>query len=266
MDIQVSELYFTFRGGSEVLRGISLEIRAGSRIALLGQNGAGKTTLVKHLNGLLKPTRGDVRIGDWNTREHSIAQFARRVGFVFQNPDDQLFKTSVAAEVAFGPTNLKLDAAEISRRVGGALEVCALQEVRDAHPYDLASWQRRWVAIASVVAMQTPIVILDEPTTGQDAFGLARLAELLDEWKRAGVTVIAVTHDIDFAAEQFPELMVMTQGQVLARGDAEILNEPALTERAALDAPQLTQLARALGWQRAPVTVDAFCAELAAKK
>ncbi len=265
MNIQISDLHFSYPNGAQVLNGISLEIRAGSRIALLGQNGAGKTTLVKHLNGLLKPSRGDVHIGDWNTREHSIAQMARRVGFVFQNPDDQLFKTSVQDEIAFGPTNLKLDATEISKRVARATEWCALENVRDAHPYDLAPWQRRWVAIASVVAMQTPIVVLDEPTTGQDAFGLARLAELLDEWERAGVTVIAVTHDIDFAAEQFPELLVLVQGQVLARGDAQVFADNVLLDRAALDAPQLMRLARALGWSETPVDVGAFCDMFAAR-
>lgn len=262
LNIQISDLHFSYPNGAQVLNGIALEIRAGSRIALLGQNGAGKTTLIKHLNGLLKPSRGDVRVGDWNTREHSIAQIARRVGFVFQNPDDQLFKTSVHDEIAFGPTNLKLDATEISKRVARAMELCALENVRDAHPYDLAPWQRRWVAIASVVAMETPIVVLDEPTTGQDAFGLARLAALLDEWERAGVTVIAVSHDIDFAAEQFPELLVMAQGQVLARGDAEIFADEIILERAALDAPQLMRLARALGWNKLPVNVKDFAATL----
>lgn len=258
MNIQISNLDFTYPNGVHALQRVSLEIRAGSRIVLLGQNGAGKTTLVKHLNGLLKPSRGDVLIGDWNTREHSIAQLARRVGFVFQNPDDQLFKTSVQDEIAFGPTNLKLDAAEISKRVALAIEWCGLENVRDAHPYDLAPWQRRWVAIASVVAMQTPMVVLDEPTTGQDAFGLARLAALLDEWTRAGVTVIAVTHDIDFAVEQFPELLVMAQGQVIARGDASVLEDESVLERAALDAPQLMRLVRGLGWQETPVTVENF--------
>ncbi len=262
MHIGISNLEFSYPNGAPVLRGVSLDIRAGSRVALLGQNGAGKTTLIKHLNGLLKPTRGDVRVGDWNTREHSIAQMARRVGFVFQNPDDQLFKTRVEDEIAFGPTNLKLDAAEISRRVTCALELCALESVREAHPYDLAPWQRRWVAIASVVAMQTPIVVLDEPTTGQDVLGLAHLANLLDEWQRAGVTVIAVTHDVDFAAEQFEELIVMAQGQIIARGDARVFADETILTRAALDAPQLMRLAKGLGWGEMAVRVEDFCALL----
>lgn len=263
MNIVISNIAFTYPDGTEALRGVSLEIPAGSRVALLGQNGAGKTTLVKHLNGLLKPTHGNVEIGDWNTREHSIAQMARRVGFVFQNPDDQLFKTSVADEIAFGPTNLKLDPTEISKRVNRAMALCGLENVRDVHPYDLQPWQRRWVAIASVVAMQTPIVVLDEPTTGQDASGLARLADLLNEWKRQEVTVIAVTHEIDLAAEEFGQLIVMAQGQVIARGGAGVFMETSVLERAALNAPQLMRLARALNWQGTAVRVEDFCDLLA---
>lgn len=264
MNIQISNLQFSYPNGTPALRGVSLTIPAGSRIALLGQNGAGKTTLVKHLNGLLKPTQGDVQIGDWNTREHTIAQLAQRVGFVFQNPDDQLFKSSLQEEVAFGPTNLLRaqkradDTAEIKQRVIRALQLCGLENVSETHPYDLPPWQRRWVAIASVIAMQTPIVVLDEPTTGQDAFGLQRLTALLDEWQQTGVTVIAVTHDIDFAAEQFHDLLVMAQGIILARGDAHIFADASLLERAALDAPQLMRLAKVLGLPNPPATAEAF--------
>jgi energy-coupling factor transport system ATP-binding protein len=258
LNITVSNLFFTYPTGVEALRGISLDIRAGAQIALLGQNGAGKTTLVKHWNGLLKPTRGSVRIGDWDTREHSIAQLARRVGFVFQNPDDQLFKTRVWDEIAVGPTNLKFAPEEIKTRVEHALAMCELDTVREQHPYDLPLWQRRWVAIASVIAMQTPIVILDEPTTGQDAFGLARLARLLDDWRAKNVTVIAVTHDVDFAVEHFSDICVMAQGQVVARGAPRLFADADIVTRAALDMPQLMRLAQALHWTALPVRADAF--------
>lgn len=263
MEIHIRDLTYTYPAGLEALRGISLDIRAGARIALLGQNGAGKTTLVKQLNGLLKPTRGTVHIGDWDTRERSVAQLARRVGFVFQNPDDQLFKTRVWDEVAVGPLNLKLEAVET--RVAEALRLCELEELRDAHPYDLSPAQRRWVAIASVAAMQTPVVILDEPTTGQDAFGLARLMHLLEEWRVRNVTVIAVTHDVDFAAEQFDELCLMANGQILARGDGAVFADAEAVTGAALDPPQLMRLARALGWQERVERATVFCDMFAAR-
>lgn len=259
MDIQIHDLTYAYPNGVQALREITLEIRAGARLALLGQNGAGKTTLVKHLNGLLKPTRGAVRIGDWDTRAFSVAQLARRVGFVFQNPDDQLFKTRVYDEVAVGPTNLNLAPEAIETRVENALRVCELDALRDAHPYDLSLAQRRWVAIASVVAMQTPIVVLDEPTTGQDAFGLARLARLLDEWRAQNVTVIVVTHDVDFAAEHFDDLCLMAQGQVVARGAVHVFADAKDVARAALELPQLMRLAHALGWAQAVARVEEFC-------
>lgn len=263
MDIQFQDLDYTYPTGVEALRGISLEIRAGARVVLLGQNGAGKTTLVKLLNGLLKPTRGMVSIGGWDTRDRTVAQLARRVGFVFQNPDDQLFKTRVWDEVAVGPLNLKLDAVET--RVREALRLCELDALRDAHPYDLSPSARRWVAIASVAAMQTPVVILDEPTTGQDALGLARLVRLLEAWRAHGVTVIAVTHDVDFAVEQFDDLILMSNGQVLARGGSAVFADDKNVTRAALDSPQLMRLARALGWEERVERVTAFCDVFAAR-
>ncbi len=258
LDLIISDLHFTYPNGVDALVSVSLNIRAGAQVALLGQNGAGKTTLVKHLNGLLKPTRGSVRVGDWDTHEHSVAQMARRVGFVFQNPDDQLFQTRVWDEIAFGPKNLKLAPEDIMARVEYALVMCELESVRGAHPYDLPLWQRRWVAIASVVAMQTPAVVLDEPTAGQDAIGLARLARLLEEWRKRKVTVVAVTHDVDFAAEHFSDLCLMAQGQVIARGDARVFGAENLITRAALDPPQLMQLARALELRTIPLRADEF--------
>jgi len=262
MEIQIRDLTYTYPGGAQALRGVTLDIASGAQLALLGQNGAGKTTLVKHLNGLLKPTGGSVRIGDWDTREHTIAHLAARVGFVFQNPDDQLFKTRVWDEVAFGPTSLRIEANEITARVGHALELCGLHDHRDAHPYDLMPWQRRWVAIAGVVVMQTPIVVLDEPTLGQDAAGLIRLVELFRYWRTLGTTVLAITHDVDFAVEQFPELLLMAHGEVIGRGDGSILADSARTRSAALDPPQLMRLANALGWQTHPFSEQGFLTAL----
>lgn len=266
MDISINEVEFTYPNGIQALRGVSLEIAVGARTALLGQNGAGKTTLVKLLNGLVKPTRGSVRIGDWDTKDHSIAQLARRVGFVFQNPDDQLFKTRVRDELAFGPTQLKLTASEIETRVQAAMERCGLTPFADAHPYDLPPWQRRWVAIASVLAMQTPIIVFDEPTTGQDAAGLSRLAGLLDELRRQGISVIAVTHDVDFAAAHFPDLVLMAQGRVVAKGNSIVFSETDIVAEAGLDAPQLMRLSQSLGWEEQPATDSDFLAVYRARK
>jgi energy-coupling factor transport system ATP-binding protein len=258
VDVQIDDIWYSYPNGVNAVRGVSLAIPAGARLALLGQNGAGKTTLVKHINGLVKPTRGAVRVGDWDTREHSIARLSRRVGFVFQNPDEQLFKTRVLDEVAFGPSTMRLDAREVERRVRQTLEQCDLENFAEAHPYDLPPWQRRWVAIASTLALQSPVLIFDEPTTGQDAEGLARLRRVLDELTRRGVTLITVTHDVDFAAENFPEIVIMANGIVLERGTPEILSHQQVLTRAGLDAPQLMRLARALNWAEQPPNEDEF--------
>lgn len=253
MNIEVRGLSFSYPGGRPALREIDLDIGAGARVALLGPNGAGKTTLAKHLIGLLKPSRGRVRVGDWDTREHTVAQMARRVGFAFQNPDDELFRTRVWDQVAFGPTNLRLAPDQVDERVRRALEWCGLEGSEDQHPYDLAPWQRRWVALASVVALGTPIVVLDEPETGQDAHGLSRLVSVMERLGREGVTVVVVTHDLDFAMEYFAEFVLLAGGRLVARGDASVLSDEQLLARANMDPPQLVQLARALGIH-APVT------------
>ena len=153
MSISINNVVFAYPNGVRALRRISLSISPGERVAIIGQNGSGKTTLAKHLNGLLRPTAGSVTVGGWNTRERTVAQMARRVGFVFQNPSEQIFKSRVADEVAFGPHNLKLEPAVVAERVQGALEQTGLAGVHDSHPYDLLMAQRKWVAIASVLAM-----------------------------------------------------------------------------------------------------------------
>jgi energy-coupling factor transport system ATP-binding protein len=168
----ISDLYFTYPAGVDALRGISLTIESGEQVAIVGQNGAGKTTLVKHLNGLLQPTRGQVLIGDWNTREHSVAKLARRVGYVFQNPDEQLFSKNVGTEVAFGPRNLGYDGDQVQALVRDALAMTELSDKTETNPYDLSATWRKMVALASIISMDTDIVIFDEPTTGQDALNI----------------------------------------------------------------------------------------------
>jgi len=148
-------------------------------VAIVGENGAGKTTLAKHLNGLLKPGEGRVTIGDWDTREHTVAKMAARIGYVFQNPDDQIVERTVGDEVAFGPRRLGQPEAERQANVAAALEMVGLTSVTTIHPYDLTAAQRKLVTLASVLAMQTPIVIFDEPTMGQDAGGMVLIGGIV---------------------------------------------------------------------------------------
>ncbi len=250
MNIEISNLQFSYPTGVQALRGISLTIDSGEQVAIVGQNGAGKTTLVKHLNGLLQPTSGEVRIGDWDTREHSVAKLARRVGYVFQNPDEQLFSKNVGTEVAFGPKNLGYSSEQIQSQVKDALALTELSDKTETNPYDLSPTWRKMVAIASIIAMDTPIVIFDEPTTGQDAANIARIANAIKVLRERGKTVITITHDIDFCAENFERVIAMSQGLVLLDGKAnDVLGQEEILATTYVDPPQLTRLGKRLGFK-----------------
>jgi energy-coupling factor transport system ATP-binding protein len=250
MKIEVSKLEFTYPAGVQALRGISLAIEFGEQVAIVGQNGAGKTTLVKHLNGLLQPTSGYVRIGDWDTKEHSVAKLARRVGYVFQNPDEQLFSKNVGTEVAFGPRNLGYPYEHVQALVKDALGMTELSDKTETNPYDLSPTWRKMVALASIIAMDTDVVIFDEPTTGQDATNIARIANVIKVLRERGKTVITITHDIDFCAENFERVIAMSQGLILLDGQANhVLGQEEVLATTYVDPPQLTRLGKRLGFK-----------------
>lgn len=263
MNLLVEDVRFTYPGGAEALRGVTLRVESGEAVAIVGENGAGKTTLVKQFNGLLKPTHGRVTIDEWDTREHTVARMAARVGFVFQNPDDQIVERSVEEEVAFGPRRLGQSPDEVADNIAAALEQVELTAQAKTHPYDLTAPQRKLVTLASVLAMRTPIVVFDEPTMGQDARGVALIGKILEDLKAKGSTVIIITHDIDFCAAHFERVVVMADGQVLADGPAaEVLSRADLLATTNVEPPQLIRLAQALQLPGAPLTVDAFVAAL----
>jgi len=263
MNIEISNLQFTYPTGVQALRGISLVIESGEQVAIVGQNGAGKTTLVKHLNGLLQPTAGYVRIGDWDTKEHSVAKLARRVGYVFQNPDEQLFSKAVGVEVAFGPRNLGYSSEQVQALVKDALAMTELSDKTETNPYDLSSTWRKMVALASVIAMDTDIVIFDEPTTGQDAANIARIANVIQLLHERGKMVITITHDIDFCAENFERVIAMSQGQILLDGKAnDVLGQEEVLARTYVDPPQLTRLGKRLGFKETVRNHEEFLAVL----
>ena len=263
MKVEIRDLHFTYPTGVEALRGITLTIESGEQVAIVGQNGAGKTTLVKHLNGLLTPTEGEVRIGGWDTKKQPVSKLARRVGYVFQNPDEQLFSKNVETEVAFGPRNLKLDDEQIQSLVKDALAMAELSDKTETNPYDLSPTWRKMVALASVISMDTDIVVFDEPTTGQDALNIARIANVIRTLRQRGKTVITITHDIDFCAENFDRVIALSQGKVLLDGTAnEVLGQEEILATTYVDPPQLTRLGKRLGFERTVRTQDEFLAVL----
>ena len=219
----------------------------GRTIALIGKNGAGKTTLAKHLNSLLKPTSGSVTVMGINTSKKTASEMAGIVGYVFQNPEDQLFEASVFEEVAFGPKNLGMAKEQIKRFVNEALSLVDLLPHIPTHPYNLTYGQRKMLCIASVLATQPQIVVLDEPNAGQDFSGLIRLGKILEELKRKNEAVIIISHDIEFVANHTDETIVMHDGRVLAYDSTRrILSNYSLLTSSSLHPPQVTRLAKRL--------------------
>jgi energy-coupling factor transport system ATP-binding protein len=263
MKIEIKDLRFTYPAGVEALSGISLAIESGEQVAMVGQNGSGKTTLVKHLNGLLQPTSGSVMIGGWDTKKVSVAKLASRVGYVFQNPDEQLFSPTVGAEVAFGPRNLGHPVEKIDALVKDALALTELSDKTGTNPYDLSPTWRKMVALASIISMDTDIVILDEPTTGQDSVSVARIANVVAELKKRGKTVITITHDIDFCAENFERVIALSKGKVLLDGPAnEVFNQEDVLAQTYVDPPQLTRLGKKMKLKKTVRNEEEFLDEL----
>ena len=246
--IEVQDIWFTYPNGVEALRGISLTIGEGEFVVIMGPNGAGKTTLVKTFNGLLKPTRGRVLVDGVDTREATVAELARKVGLVFQNPDHQLFCETVEEEIAFALRNFGFDEEEISRRVDEVLRVFDLEEYRDTSPLTLSGGEKKRVALASVLVWDPKYLVLDEPTLGQDHAQKEKLRKLILDLlgERA---VIMVTHDIEFVVDfkVEPRIILLANGKVIADGGArDVLTDPELINEARLLRPQVAEVLRLL--------------------
>jgi energy-coupling factor transport system ATP-binding protein len=241
--IKVEDVYFRYPNGVEALKGISLAIQDGEFVAIMGQNGAGKTTLVKHFNGLLKPTKGKVLVDNIDTTKTSVATLARNVGFVFQNPDHQLFSETVEEEIAFALKNFGFEEEIIEKRIDWSLNLLGLNQYRKTSPFMLSGGERKRVALASVLAWDPKILILDEPTIGQDYQQKENLRQFILQMKKQGKTVIIVTHDVEFVAECSPRVILMREGKIVADGDAkEVLTNQEVLFEASIIPPQITQI------------------------
>ncbi len=240
---------FAYPGGTDVYPepGLSLTI-SGGVVAVVGENGAGKTTLTKLVNGLLRPASGSVVVDGVDVATTTVARMARIVGYAFQNPDDQLFERTVHAEVSFGPRALGIPPSHREAAVIRALELCGLTGKQETHPHDLGLSERKWVAIASALAVDPPVVVLDEPTLGQDYHSRKRLVGLTRELEAAGRLVLVVTHDMDFVGEACATTVVLTHGLVRYSGATRgAFTDQELVAEAGLRPPHVLQLARELG-------------------
>ncbi len=260
--IQVNNLDFTYPDGTKALDDINVSIKIGEFIALIGQNGSGKTTLSKCLNGLYKPTAGEVFVDALNSKNTPIVQMVRRVGYVFQNPDHQLFNNNCWDEIAYGPRNIQLSEEEVKIRVEEAAQVVGLPEIYyEEHPFFLSKGLRQRVAIASILALRPQVIIVDEPTTGQDSRQSIEIMEFLKDLnERHGHTIIIITHDMYIVAQYARRVILMSEGKILADGHtSDVFSQPDVLQKAFLEPPQITQLAQStqnLGFDPGTLTVD----------
>ncbi|KPK25271.1 MAG: cobalt ABC transporter ATP-binding protein [Desulfobacterales bacterium SG8_35_2] len=233
--VEVRNLEFTYPDSTQALQGLSFKIRHGESVAIVGANGAGKSTLLLHLNGYLTPTAGQVRIGDFPLTKETLQEVRRTVGMVFQDPDDQLFMSTVYDDVAFGPLNLGFPLAEVAIRVLKALETVGMAHLKDRPPHRLSSGQKRRVAIATVLSMSPDILVMDEPSAGLDPRARRQLIELLKTFKHSK---IIATHDLDMVLDICERTIIINNGKIEADGPTvDIFQDEKLLNNCHLEKP-----------------------------
>ena len=246
---ELNDVTFSYSPDVSIFEALNLTFDS-QTTAIVGQNGAGKTTLVKIMKGLLKPSSGSLLIDSESIDDQTAAQLARRIGLVFQNPNDQIFKTNVLEEVMFGPLMIGFSKDEAEKQAHNALQKVDLGDKIEDNPYDLSLSERKLIALASVLAMDTEMVIFDEPTMGQDFAGKEIIKTIIKGLHAEGKLVLCILHDMDFAAEVFERTVVMNQGEIILDGPTrDVFSRKAVLEKAYLEQPYVTQIARALGYE-----------------
>lgn len=240
--IEIENLRYCYPDGTEALCGMNLSIPLHRRTVLLGANGCGKSTLIRHLNGLIVPQEGSVRIGDRELNNKTADELRKKVGLLFDNPDNQLFSPSVQADVSFGPSNLRWGKKEIEQRVMEAMETVKIVDLKDRSPYNLSLGQKKRCAIAGVLAMNPEILLMDEPFSGLDPASLELFLETLEVLYENGMTQIISTHDVDIAYEWAEYVVVLGKGKVLATGSRELMQDASVMRKAGLVVPLLVRL------------------------
>lgn len=245
--IGVSGLTHRYPDGTLALADVTLDLNEGEFVGIIGQNGSGKTTLVKHFNGLLRPTTGEVLVGGIDTKSSTVAELSKKVGYVFQNPDHQICQSNVFDEVAFGPRNLGLSEAEIRDRVMAALKDVRIEKLAQRHPFLVSKGERQRIAIASVLAMKPSILIVDEPTTGQDYMESKEIMDLLRRLNEEGHTILVISHNMKLIAEYAGRVIVFARGKVLLDGTPrEVFSQEDILKETLIRPPQIARLMRLL--------------------
>jgi energy-coupling factor transport system ATP-binding protein len=243
------EVDFSHPNGTIALRRVNLEIRKGELLAILGSNGAGKTTLVRHINGLLRATHGVVKVFGEDAKLSTTAKLSKRVGIVFQNPNNQLFEQTVKKEIQFALRNFGFTESQTEERVNWALNTFSLAEYSDKPPMELSGGEKKRLCIALVLAWDPEIFILDEPTVGQDSEQKEKLVHIIRTLLSQGKTVILVTHDIEFAWPLQPRVIIMSNGEIIADGKCQdVLSDESVMSRGSVLPPQLVEFSKLMGW------------------
>ncbi|MGJ9460028.1 energy-coupling factor ABC transporter ATP-binding protein [Oceanobacillus sp. CF4.6] len=255
--LTLNNVTYSYPNGFTAVENVSMSFEKGELVAIIGQNGAGKTTTVKMMNGLLKPTQGDVIIDGLNTKDYTTAQISRKVGYVFQNPDDQIFHDNVKSEISFGPKNLGFSEKEIDENVMKAAELTGIVPFLDIHPYHLPYSLKKFVTIASVIAMGTETIILDEPTAGQDSIAIKKLGFIMDSLVQEGKTIITITHDMEFVVQNFERVIVMANKRVISDSNKqEVFWDFDILKEAMLKQPHISRLSNTLNFKDRILDID----------
>lgn len=235
--LSVDNISFRYPSGHKAIENISMDFQKGEAVAIVGQNGAGKTTVAKLLNGLLKPTEGNVIIGERNSKDYTTAQISREVGYVFQNPDDQIFHNNVYSEIKYGPKKMNFTEEKIKENITKYAKLTGIEMYLDENPSELPDSIKKFVTITSVLVMNSNVIILDEPTAGQDLHSLKKLGKIIDFLVKEGKTIITITHDMEFVVDNFERVIVMANKQKIADAgtnnvfwDHEVLNKSDLKQ------------------------------------
>ena len=259
MKIELKHMGYMYPTGDEALKEINLVIEGTDPVAIIGQNGAGKTTIVKNFNGILRPTSGDLLINGESIGKRSTAKWSKEVGYVFQNPNDQLFLESVKKEFEFGPQQIGISKKEIKYRVQWVAELVGLSDKLDMHPFDLTSTERKFCTIGAVLMMNPNVIIFDEPTCGQDVEGNLRLRRIIRELREKEKLCITISHDMKFVVDNFKRVIVMCKGQVLLDGSTEeVFGQVETLKKSFVTPPPITKVAQGVGFNKTVFTTEAF--------
>lgn len=245
--IEFTNVSFSYPNGYTANEELTFRIQPGERVAIIGQNGAGKTTVAKMMNGLNKPTTGIVTVDDINTKYATTAQIAKKVGYVFQNPDEQIFNSTVISEIEYMPRYFKLADDVVKKRIDQVLKLTELEALKDVNPMDISYSIRKFITIAAVLATEPKYTIWDEPTAGQDPKRINTLKNIMDYLEKAGVAVVVITHDMDFVVNMFKRVIVMANKKIIADGTPrEIFSRDEILAESCVDRPQIGSLAHKL--------------------